>query len=88
MIEVVMFTGNSCGKCKGAKFNLSNLPKEAKEKLLLIERNVDEDKEAYKLLTEKIGSNKLPTFVINGNYEKPLIGFEENFGKIMGVLGL
>lgn len=88
MIEIIMFTGDTCGKCKGAKFNLSNLPSEAKDKLLLIERNVDQDPMAKRILTEKIGVNTLPTFVINGNYEKPLIGFEENMGKIMEVLGL
>ncbi|USL89515.1 redoxin [Bacillus phage vB_BceP_LY3] len=88
MIEVVMFTGNNCGKCKGAKFNLSNLPPHIKENLKLIERNVDVDQMAKRILTEKMGVNTLPTFVINGDYEKPLIGFEENMGKIMGVLGL
>jgi len=88
MVEIVMFTGDTCGKCKGAKFNLENLPKEAKEKLTLIEKNIDKDEEAKELLTKKIGVNTLPTFIINGDYEKPLIGFEENMGKIMEVLGL
>lgn len=88
MVEIIMYTGNNCGKCKGAKFNLENLPKEAKEKLILIEKNVDENEDDYKELTEMIGSNKLPTFIINRDIKNPLLGFDENFGKIQEVLGL
>lgn len=88
MIEIVMFTGNSCGKCKGAKFNLSNLPQFAKDNLNLIEKNVDEKEEYMEELTKEIGVSKLPTFIIDGDKKNPLVGFEENFGKIQEVLGL
>lgn len=41
--KIVMFTGNTCSKCMRAKANLENLPPEIKEKVELIERNVDEN---------------------------------------------
>lgn len=88
MVEIIMYTGNTCGKCKGAKINLENLPEFAKENLVLIEKNIDENEENYKELTEKIGVNKLPTFIVDGDFKNPLVGFEENFGKIQEVLGL
>lgn len=90
--KIVMFTGNSCSKCMRAKANLENLPPEIKENVELIERNVDENECDYKFLTEQLKSNSLPTFLINpeeGSTDyKPLIGFDENIGKIMSAIGL
>jgi len=87
-----MYTGNTCGKCKAAKERLANLPPDIKENVELIEKNVDKSECDYKFLTETLKSNSLPTFLINpveGSTDyKPLIGFDENVGKIMEALGL
>ncbi|SCN11869.1 glutaredoxin family protein [Bacillus wiedmannii] len=81
--KIVMYTGNNCGKCKRAKEMLNNLP--LGHEVELIERNVDEDKNNLHVLQAVYKSSSLPTFVIEG---KPYIGFDENIGKIMDVLGL
>ncbi|OJD90300.1 NrdH-redoxin [Bacillus cereus] len=90
--KIIMYTGNTCGKCKAAKERLANLPPDIKENVELIERNVDKSEYDYKFLTETLKSNSLPTFLINpveGSTDyKPLIGFDENAGKIMEALGL
>ncbi|MEW9139775.1 glutaredoxin family protein [Bacillus wiedmannii] len=90
--KIIIYTGNACGKCKAAKERLADLPPDIKENVELIERNVDENEHDYKFLTEQLKSNSLPTFLINPeegstNY-KPLIGFDENIGKIMSAIGL
>lgn len=88
--KIVMFTGNSCSKCKRAKEMFNNTPPEAEFEL--IERNVDENEWDMEFLTKTLKSNSLPTFLINpeeGSTDyKPLIGFDENIGKIMEALGL
>ncbi|HDR8155574.1 TPA: glutaredoxin family protein [Bacillus cereus] len=90
--KIIMYTGNTCGKCKAAKERLTNLPPDIKENVELIERNVDKSEYDYKFLTETLKSNSLPTFLINpveGSTDyKPLIGFDENIGKIMSAIGL
>lgn len=90
--KIIMYTGNTCGKCKAAKERLANLPPDIKENVELIEKNVDKSECDYKFLTETLKSNSLPTFLINpveGSTDyKPLIGFDENVGKIMEALGL
>lgn len=63
--KIVMYTGNTCGKCKAAKERLADLPPDIKENVELIERNVDENEHDYKFLTEQLKSNSLPTFLIN-----------------------
>ncbi|MED1303698.1 NrdH-redoxin [[Bacillus thuringiensis] serovar konkukian] len=91
-IMIIMYTGENCGKCKAAKERFKNLPPDIKENVELIERNVDKSEYDYKFLTETLKSNSLPTFLINpveGSTDyKPLIGFDENIGKIMEHLGL
>lgn len=88
--KIIMYTGNSCSKCKRAKEMLTNTP--SGHEVELIERNVDENESDMEFLTEKLKSNSLPTFLINpeeGSTDyKPLIGFDENIGKIMKALGL
>lgn len=81
MIEIVMFTGENCGKCKYAKFMLESCPADVK----IIERNVDKNEDYRNELKEKYGSMTLPTLVI---HDKPYIGFEENLGEIMEVVGV
>ncbi|BCC74206.1 hypothetical protein BCJMU51_p2061 (plasmid) [Bacillus cereus] len=81
--KIVMYTGNSCPKCKRAKEMLNNLP--LGHEVELIERNVDEDKNNLHVLQAVYKSSSLPTFIIEG---KPYIGFDENIGKIMEHLGL
>ncbi|HFJ9356536.1 glutaredoxin family protein [Bacillus cereus] len=63
--KIIMYTGNTCGKCKAAKERLANLPPDIKENVELIERNVDKSEYDYKFLTETLKSNSLPTFLIN-----------------------
>lgn len=81
--KIIIYTGNSCPKCKRAKEMLNNLP--LGHEVELIERNVDEDKNNLHVLQAVYKSSSLPTFIIEG---KPYIGFDENIGKIMGHLGL
>lgn len=90
--KIVIYTGNSCSKCKRAKEMLNNLP--PGHEVELIERNVDESEENMRHLKELYDSSTLPTFVYvdrdrNGNVkENVLRGFDENIGKIMEYLGL
>ncbi|EOP46650.1 glutaredoxin family protein [Bacillus cereus] len=81
--KIIMYTGTACGKCKAAKERFSNLP--PGHEVELIERNVDQDEAHLHALQSVYKSSSLPTFVIEG---KPYIGFDENIGKIMEVLGL
>lgn len=81
--KIVMYTGDNCSKCKRAKEMLTNTP--PGHEVELIERNVDEDEAHLHALQSVYKSSSLPTFVIDG---KPYIGFDENIGKIMEVLGL
>jgi glutaredoxin len=94
--KIVMYTSNSCSKCKRAKEMLTNTP--PGHEVDLIERNVDESENSRDFLKSIIGSSSLPTFVIPKS-EKGLdifnkdtyhlyIGFDENIGKIMEHLGL
>ncbi|WP_212934924.1 glutaredoxin family protein [Bacillus hominis] len=88
--KIIMFTGNTCSKCMRAKAMLNNTPPGIEFEL--IERNVDENESDMEFLTKKLKSNSLPTFLINpeeGSTDyKPLIGFDENIGKIMKAIGL
>ncbi|PEI42562.1 NrdH-redoxin [Bacillus pseudomycoides] len=86
--KIIMYTGNSCSKCKRAKEMLNNLP--LGHEVELIERNVDEDEYQKTFLMHELESNTLPTFVLNDESEKMKVlrGFDENIGKIMEVLGL
>ncbi|OOR23189.1 glutaredoxin family protein [Bacillus wiedmannii] len=81
--KIVMYTGNNCGKCKAAKERLNDLP--PGHEVELIERNVDLVEGFREELELHYNSRSLPTFIIEG---KPYIGFDENIGKIMDVLGL
>ncbi|MBJ9983553.1 glutaredoxin family protein [Bacillus sp. S70] len=94
--KIIIYTGNSCPKCKRAKEMLNNLP--IGHEVELIERNVDESENSRDFLRSIIGSSSLPTIVIPKS-EKGLdifnkdtyhlyIGFDENIGKIMEHLGL
>ena len=87
---IVMYTGNSCSKCKRAKENLENLPPHIKENLELIEKNVDENIEVMEFLKNELDSQTLPTFELLRDDDKPIVlrGFDENIGKIMEYLGL
>lgn len=78
--KIIMYTGNTCSKCKRAKAMLENCP----ASIELDERNVDEN-ENFKIELTLCLSTTLPTFVINGNVYR---GFDENIGKIMEELGL
>lgn len=96
MKKIIMYTGNSCSKCKAAKERFSNLPPDHQAEL--IERNVDENEKHMKDLRDVIGSSSLPTFVIpksekgmdifNKDTYHTYIGFDENLGKLMEYLGL
>ncbi|MED1014529.1 glutaredoxin domain-containing protein [Bacillus mycoides] len=78
--KIVMFTQNKCPNCKRAKEHLSFAPVD----IVLLERNIDDDKYWKHELENKYKSMSLPTFVFeNGNV---VIGFDE--GKIMTELGL
>ncbi|PFB24085.1 MULTISPECIES: glutaredoxin domain-containing protein [Bacillus cereus group] len=87
---IIMYTGENCGKCKGAKVHLENLPAHIKENLVLKERNVDKNSKYKYELTEFLKSNTLPTFdIYEGTTRVDILrGFDENIGKIMGHLGL
>jgi len=94
--KIIMYTGENCGKCKRAKEMLNNLPPDIEVEL--IERNVDKNTAHMDTLKHVINSSSLPTFVIPKSekgcdlYNKDTyhlyIGFDENIGKIMEVLGL
>ncbi|PEU35542.1 glutaredoxin family protein [Bacillus toyonensis] len=81
--KIIVYTGNSCPKCKRAKEMFASLPSEVY--VTLIERNVDENEDHMEVLTKKYNSNTLPTFVIDDEVYR---GFDENIGKIMNALGL
>ncbi|WP_259418300.1 glutaredoxin family protein [Bacillus toyonensis] len=91
--KIVMYTGNTCGKCKRAKAMLESCPVDVE----IIERNVDETP-GLKLYMENILDSKtLPTFTYETIVQEygenkikinVLRGFDENIGKIMEVLGL
>ncbi|MBE7099460.1 glutaredoxin family protein [Bacillus cereus] len=81
--KIVIYTGNSCSKCKRAKEMFNNLPPGIE--IDLMELNVDECKINKDELTRIHKSQTLPTFVIEGEVYR---GFDENIGKIMGHLGL
>ncbi len=79
--KIIMYTGNSCSKCKRAKMMLESCPVDVE----IEELNVDSN-EKYKDEMKEIGSYTLPTFVFEDG--KTLIGFDENIGLIMDKLGL
>ncbi|MGH0448521.1 glutaredoxin family protein [Bacillus mycoides] len=80
--KIVVYTGNTCSKCKRAKEMLASLPDHIDVEL--IEKNVNENVE-YEVEMLLLNSVTLPTFVIDGETYR---GFDENIGKIMGHLGL
>ncbi|WP_144597418.1 glutaredoxin family protein [Bacillus cereus] len=80
-MKIVIYTSNSCSKCKRAKEMLKNCPVEVD----IEELNVDETPMHRKVLTKVYESNTLPTFIIDENVYR---GFDENIGKIMEHLGL
>ncbi|QWI52493.1 glutaredoxin family protein [Bacillus mycoides] len=84
--KIVIYTGNSCPKCKRAKEMLENCPVEVE----IIERNIDESEDARDYLVSIIESNTLPTlvFVENNEDKHTFRGFDENIGEIMEALGL
>lgn len=97
MVNIIMFTGDTCGKCKGAKTNLGFLPPDAKEKMNLIEINVDQDEKHKEFMVNVLKSASLPSFMIEdtqgsieyeGKMYESYIGFEQAFGTIQEVLGL
>lgn len=86
--KIVIYTGNSCSKCKRAKEMLTNTP--PGHEVELIERNVDKSEFDKDFMINVLESNTLPTFILNPESEdnEVLRGFDENIGKIMKALGL
>lgn len=83
MKKVIIYTKNNCPECEKVKFNLQWLPEEVKETHTFKFRNIDEDKNYHKLLTE-LGYQSVPVTFVEGH--KPIVGFE--FGQIQEALGL
>ena len=92
-MKIVIYTSNSCPKCKRAKEMLKNCPVEVELEL----RNVDEEP-TFKDDLVRFRSMSLPTLLIesedgflediHGQQWDVLTGFEENMGRIMEYLGL
>ncbi|HDR6245772.1 TPA: glutaredoxin family protein [Bacillus cereus] len=61
--KIIMYTANSCSKCKRAKEMLKSCPVEVDIKKL----NADEVPIHRQVLTKVYKSNTLPTFIIGGN---------------------
>ncbi|PFP97646.1 NrdH-redoxin [Bacillus cereus] len=81
--KIIVYTGNTCSKCKRAKEMLRSCPVDVE----IEERNIDDIDKGGLYVEElrQMGSMVLPTLIIK---EDEYFGFDENIGKIMEALGL
>lgn len=102
-MKIIMFTKDKCPNCERAKFMLNYSPVPVELEIRNIESGRDAEKYNTQL-TEVIKSRTLPTILIPTKVKLPtkqnqfveedgigyeiLVGFDDNLGKLQGVLGL
>ncbi|MAG45655.1 MAG: NrdH-redoxin [Nanoarchaeota archaeon] len=79
-MKVKVYTSTTCGYCNVLKDFLK------KHKIEFEEIDVNKDETATKEMVEKTGTRGVPVTVIDNNFDKAIIGFDE--AKLKGQLKL